>query len=1191
MSYIFRLHTGATIDAPGDGWLNSTPIDANAINTIKDDLDKMEDSGKVGTSIPTPFARIYLFQTAFDMVNRGAKGVYAELVSDCLDLLQFLFENGGSNDFKFEEWDKEARIKKLTQSSANAQMQLLGEAFNSAYTANTALPNKFVLIKYKGVLLGGTSPFTLVFTSPNLRRILKTNSTLSFTSSKNVEFCGSPRSLSERPIEFQEYLLGLMHKYRGAIHATSPMVSFRDYVYAQVIKDDDAIAQLSTQFDNYNKPYSLLRVNGIDICYNVKAPEMKDSDFLMKLSGNAPCFKNNYVPTTPLFLRSKFDESNWIYIDDEWNKDTSIHGSLERDTPVKERYLPKNGSGAGEKMPQKYPWLTDSDFLYDEIICTSYKLNTDKFYNVVTKGNNRVDAHFLLPIRKEYFLYFTFKDLKDNLRINIADGEADKPRKIEVELDIPLVSTKHNKITIRRTYCNEETAEYKIKRFEKTFGLGIFPFYQLSDPNLKDQYNVYLFNQDGHDALKFYSSKQTDCDGFEEVKASSTIRTKENGVGQSRVYTLRSESVSKSFDYIEASIKDETGEHKGLIIPIWPEVNTNNENRKAIFSIDFGTSNTHIAYLDPNSKEEAKVLPFSIDQDCQQMVLLNAPKEKDKKLYWRDSEEFKGIVAMPQFLREFTPSVIGDQDYDNSIKYPIRTATLQTADLNNCSNREAYTGDGTIETEKNRLFEAINIGFNIDSETKKFDERLYTYETNLKWALQEKRVDKSARLRVEAFCEQTLWMLKNLLVLKGMYSKDIQIIYFYPESMLHDDKIMFEEAWKKSIANVFTCCGFEVQALHQELESVAPYYSLMNQDGKLFAYNSVNIDIGGGTTDIFFFDKDYQNEETGEVYFGYETSVQFAANALWGRTYPYVSNSINGFVEHQKSTSSEWDDALKVKYDNFSQKNNEDLASFFFKYDGFKFKEHIQNNPKLRFVLFLHYASIIFYLSDMIKQIRKDRPELKMPSRLTFTGKGSEYIKIISSDENKISDLTWELFGAFGLEKEPFEVRYPRNPKALTAEGGVFKLATKDQSIKVDFVQESASSRRGLTSSSNRKLSRYRNISKDLLGFTPEEGKTYKISQVREYEGLVMAHIEKFLDAILKNNKICEILKGLSITGYNTERENILECTKESFNTWGEKYKQEHDSSETLDGTIFFLAWKNALIDLSAKYYNDTKNK
>ena len=212
MSYIFRLHTGAPIDASGDGWLNSAPIDANAINTIKDDLDKMEDSGKVGTSIPTPFARIYLFQTAFDMVNRSAKGVYAELVSDCLDLLQFLFENGGSNDFKFEVWDKEARIKKLTQSSANAQMQLLGEAFNSAYTANTALPNQFVLIKYKGVLLGGTSPFTLVFTSPNLRRILKTNSTLSFTSSKNVEFCGSPRSLSERPIEFQEYLLGLMHK-------------------------------------------------------------------------------------------------------------------------------------------------------------------------------------------------------------------------------------------------------------------------------------------------------------------------------------------------------------------------------------------------------------------------------------------------------------------------------------------------------------------------------------------------------------------------------------------------------------------------------------------------------------------------------------------------------------------------------------------------------------------------------------------------------------------------------------------------------------------------------------------------------------------------------------------------------------------------------------------------------------------
>lgn len=1195
MSYIFRLHKGSQIEAAGDGWLNSAPIDANAINQIEDSLDKMEDAGKVGTSIPTPFARIYLFKTAFDMVNRNAKGVYAELVSDCLDLLQFLFENGGSNQLEFVVWDKKTRVEKLT-GSQNALMRLLGDALNSAYTSNTVLPNQFVLIKYKGKLLGGTSPFTLVFTSPNLRRIIKKEQNLSFTSTKNVEFCGTTnRSLRERPVEFQNYLLGLMIKHRETIDAESPMASFRDYVFAQVPKDDDAASLISEQFDRYNKPYNLLSINGINIYYNVKAPEMSGSDFLMKVSANAPCYTDNYVPTTPLFLLSKFDAgSNWTYIDDNWNRDTVIQNALVRDTPIRERHLPKNGSGNGEYMPQKYPWLTDSDFLYDEIVCTDYKLNTDKFYIKVTNNDPnkqvQLDAHFLLPVRKEYFLYFTMEDLKRDLRIRIVEGEAKKPRKIEVELDIPL-SSKRDKITIRRTYTKEETAEYKIKEFAgDSFSLGIFPFYQLTDPNLKDQYNVYLFNNNGHDALKFYSQKHTDSNGFEEVEATSIIRSKTKA-GQSRIYTLRSESVSKSFDYIEASIKDAKGTYQGLIIPIWPEVSTNNEEKKAIFSIDFGTSNTHIAYYDTTSQNDnPRILPFSIENDCQQMVLLNAPITKDKKQYWRDAEGFSGIDAMPEFLREFAPSVIGDNDYDNNIKYPIRTATLQAEDLNNCSDRKADDGEGIFETEKNRLFEAINIGFNIDSETSKIDKG-FTYKTNLKWALQENRSDKNAQLRVEAFCEQTLWMLKNMLVLKGMYSQGIQIIYYYPESMLNDDKEMFEKAWKKAIANVFTRCGFGVEALHQELESVAPYYSLMKQTGDLFAYNSVNIDIGGGTTDIFLFDKDYTDPETGSQYYGYETSVQFAGNDLWGKA--FNSSQVNGFVEYQKSTKDKWDKNLQDIYQNFSRRDDpEDLASFFFKYGGFKFSDNIKNHSKLRFVLFLHYAAIIYYLSDMIKQIRKDRPELKMPQCLTFTGKGSEYIKIITPNEEIISTLTWELFKVFGLDpSDRFEVRYPKNPKALTAEGGIYKL-TGDKAIKVDFVKERASSRRSLDSSDARKVSRYRNMNKELLGFTPEEGKVYKIAQIRQYDSLVMKRIEEYVDAIFNSEEICEILKEHKIIlDKNKDRDLIIDCAKKSFDQWGEKYKREHEIGEDIEGTIFFLAWKNTLIDLSVHYYNTTQTK
>src|SRR5688572_18165158 len=57
-------------------------------------------------SIPTPYARMHAFQTAFEIVNRegpsshDGETIYHQLVSDCLDVFEILFNynqinNGG----------------------------------------------------------------------------------------------------------------------------------------------------------------------------------------------------------------------------------------------------------------------------------------------------------------------------------------------------------------------------------------------------------------------------------------------------------------------------------------------------------------------------------------------------------------------------------------------------------------------------------------------------------------------------------------------------------------------------------------------------------------------------------------------------------------------------------------------------------------------------------------------------------------------------------------------------------------------------------------------------------------------------------------------------------------------------------------------------------------------------------------
>ena len=1234
--YIFNIHKkgSSTLQAvdgkvEADGWVKSEGMTSDVIASIPDTVDKVSESGKIGTSIPTPLARIYLFKAAFRAMNAMSSNPdmktssYAQLVSDCLDVLQLLFEKGCkySNNEKNESKIKfvTKKIKNLVDDlNGNKAHELLGKSLDLAFKSSD-LKDEITLIEYDGILLGGLSPFTLVYTSPNLRREIKArregDKEFDFSSNDNKSFCdNTPRSLSERSVDFQEYVKQLIANSDVMRLSESSFCEFKSYVDKQLgVGDYVASPKYAEDYKCFSPS---LKVADVELRWNNKLPNLENSYFMMLPNKKVKeVYERNGGRAIPLFLPVKFSKNNCKYIDSDWDINTDIDSTACIETkngkrcvtPFEGRYLPKNG-GQREASSIKYPWVSEYDFLYDNIIDLNYSINTDKYNNALA---NEDGVSFLLPIRKEYFMFFDTNDLKRNLTVKPTykkTGNMSSLQSVNISLKIPVKGSGNRNeeyVEVTREYKLKRSAEeearndsiYPIKQY--SFGMGVFPFYQLSkESGLRNQYSIYMLDKEEDQvSLDFY--------GFDNPKKLLEIADKEvrtSAEVQSWVYVIRKTgSGNNSFDIIEVTIKEDKV-YSALIIPNWTEYKPTGKD--TMISVDFGTSNTHIAYY-----ADGVAKPFVIDRDEMQMVLLNNAMEckdgwKKTPYDYRDGSSFGDIGLMSQYLREFVPSVIGPMN-KQGVEYPVKTATLSsTINIAKCNG------------EKAKLFADVNIGYDINYEPSGVPDHS-EYKTDLKWAAQEARTSKAtiesslemAKRHVNAYCEQTLWMVKNMIVIKGFNTQNVRILYFYPESMEKPDREMFKKAWDSAVEKIFSDCNFKVE-IESELESIAPFYSLIETTelgSRIESHNTINIDIGGGTTDIFIFDKNNESEKSGK--YAYEASVQFAGDNIWGAELPRPSKG-NGFVRYmmqkiEKGAVTALDEDLYKKFRDrlyivtkaengtkFKVKNGDtadkDMASFLFKNAPNAFKEKIQDNSELKKTLLLHYASIIYYVTDILKCIKKDRPDFEIPDTMTFTGKGSEYIKIISSDVNEISDLTYYLFQAFGLdikefEKKDFAVVFSPNPKTLTAEGGIYKYKQKSKPKRFAKPEER------ISDTGDYEIVRYEQIGQKALGFTPEEGKDYYADEVKTYQKEVMAHFDKFVEAIYGNaeTSLRKTLEDSDNTLRDiyfdpTDADFIKKSAKESYKVLSENYKEGKDHKKLRDN-IFFLAVKNMIIDFSNK--------
>lgn len=1120
---------------------------------------------KMGSSIPTPFARLYLFDAAFSQIDSdenehqktGQIGVvdndnsitpssYHYLVSECLDMLELIYKYGGNNSFHAIPWNVSMECQNLAKDGQPGHKNL-AEAINSAMGKGTAAPNTknplyFVQDIYiftwgdSNIILGGISPLTGVYTSPNVRRDLEAKGLTNYFKGfggnilfdaynatplhRRAErfrkffhlykqaFMKITESLSQDEptlpppyMNIRKYIEDSLSNYDGDLREwfnNTPTSNGRSFTYDPEQGIKDLVGNNAYLKDEDNKTVSVIgkrfivspnKVNPNSSNYTIKPT----TDIYHHINVNGA----QMTVDTPLVLTpSGLDGA--IYVDGRmWNAGTDVI-PVARDRNLLKRTLPGT--------EYNYPYLDIDDFLEPKIIEVSYIINKKYFYT----GTDQ-NFTFLLPLKKNFFKFFTLDDLRkrgnDKPSLNIETKEDDNgDTVVVVDLSIPV--NYGLPVTFHREYSK---ANGQVDCFADThsFDLAIFPFYRRNDK--KNEHAIMVGYSTDTDIrlykIKDLTNNVSDQVDNRQLKVETTIRTQEMPLMTKHI------DVPEDFDLMEVCVKDDGKEYTGLVVPLFTDVPQRTKHFS--FSIDFGTTNTYVAIADTTDREapvtENDVKPFTIDTNDDQVITLNT------------DNEFAEMTRFRTYLnREFVPDLISDETPESkSFEFPIRTATCETTDLN-------------VKTRE--LFKSANVGFNYNNELTATNLKDCKYHTNIKWNL---AADPMNKQRLKAFFKEILWMMKNKSLLNGG-GDTFELIATYPLSMTDNEIYNFKTSWEDAKNEL----DLPLVQIDFETESITPYYAYL----KNMRYNRpyMNFDIGGGSTDILFV-----NPKNGE---NATFSAAFAANDIWGDGIKKsVQRHENGFLKYYEGSSFNQD---KSGFNSIKDnaRFSADVINYLFSKDS-SFSDAIRESGEMMQIPVVHFAALIFYAANILYL-----GEYTSPGYITFTGLGSKYIKMISSNEKTIAQIINKIFHYYGelvdssvLKKANVTVEFAPQPKEVTAKGAIIMHGNEQRlsASDVDIV----------------------------YGYDDEDDywpKKIKCAQVEEMEGKVRDLFSKFVN-IFSDDDFIDKLERTGVVISNNLPKKLMDLEEESYSIMVEKFKGD---TRTLKEPLFFWPLKDGLYQL-----------
>lgn len=979
--------------------------------------------GKLGSSMPTPFARLFLYSVAFAQVNseeslaqgQGHYGikdsitgirvpsVYHHLVGECLDMLELIFKYGDNEMFHVTPWNFSNACDALDVSKTPGHREL-GVALRAAHQSTVLKEVNDIYLFSWGyseidrVYLGGTSPISLVYASANLRRDLLSKGLTFVGDAGNQLFSENPTPLHKRSDKFREFMYRYqLNDINTRIITFEGLSNLDKYIsdsgdhYDSMLKGKVAHNNNYVGVKNLQSQGNTITSAGISLYMSDNTVDLSNSDYVIKPTVEGP-YKEwvneiEKIYPTPLALIQQGIDGAIYGAGRKWNSGTDkIPATLPDEISI--RKLPGFG--------QVYPYLTIDDFLESKIIEVSYNLDSNRFFT----GCKGKISH-LLPLKKEFFKFFKISDLvKDNGEFtDMMTITEDDNEEVTVKLRIPLANGRS------LVYYRRYDKEHKIDCYdmENTFDFAIFPFYRVisADNNVADNnvYNIMFGKTLEKVDLHFYKVENlNNKPGNVEL---NNVSIDVRNAGKAGKISTSHINVPSAFDFFDLSVNGVNA----LIIPLFGLVDLNQSTKIISFCIDFGTTNTHVAYAIKPVNDSLITIDdiHSLDITSKDQQVVNFHNEQGVA-------EFNDFPTA--FKREFVPVfILADTENIQGIQFPMRTTTCQV----------------NTPTANLKMFANTNIGFNYNEELISDNDLTAScaYYTNIKWDLN----DTKSEERVREYFKEMLWIMKNKAFLNGA-NDDFKVVVTYPQSMREKEAQNLKDVWIQAKEEL-KCNKIKIEFKY---ESITPYYAYLSDLG--FGDPYANIDIGGGTTDIL-----YVNPITKE---SISLSAFFAANDLWndGADERPTPKS-NGFLAYYENSKEYRDMSVKDKtnYENAKRisTRSSDVISYLFSHDDeTKISRAISRSPEMMELLVVHFSSLIYYLAYAV-----DLSELACPVNITFTGMGSKYIKLISSNESKIAELVMAIFAFYGkqMANEAFQkkvnVKFAPQPKVITAKGGL----------------------------------------------------------------------------------------------------------------------------------------------------------
>lgn len=578
-------------------------------------------NGGALNSLPTPFARFFVFREAFRRVRAEkidphceAGLAYERLVSDCLDVFELLFNLkyhrnhwGGLRDIVIKEWNYGEDMLRLSR-----RMPVLYNAVKSYYGTDIKLDRLFfVLLKENGKekLLATSSPITGFVTPPDLdRKDSKVNGNVVVSKYLGERYEGM--KLQRRPKDGQ--------RSRGCYFG-----------------DVELFDKRPADFKNY-----MYRMFSCEV-----AEEMKEMKSYICSFGD-----------TDSDIRTDYS-ADWIPVESENNERLEYAG------------ITICSSNA----------IDVNKFFADSIIKLPYRVSDENFYTPEFEGNADRSYDYLLPLTN-YAM-----SVLDTSSMSCSFKEKQLGKKVIVELRYHgKTYHKSYENTPMPTEGTGRIIDFA-NPFNVNVEIGLFPNIKSGVSEDNNYYKLMLAVADDNSRRSLDINKTSCAFFVKNEEGSGNTLIEEadgkaykSGVRHPAVRSEQADSAGCSTKFYEVfnseisaialHIALEGEIYSGVLIPKFHQ--PAHATKEYTYAIDFGTSNTYISKRLRGSNLEPEQLTMS-DTMMSYLHGIKTSRQQNAVDLW---ETIPFEKSADFFHTEFVPPFIDGERY----KFPLRTAMAKT---------------------------------------------------------------------------------------------------------------------------------------------------------------------------------------------------------------------------------------------------------------------------------------------------------------------------------------------------------------------------------------------------------------------------------------------------------------------------------------------------------------------------------